>query len=180
VGDPKKPKKRYKTPKFPWQKEVLQEELRLLGEYGLRNKRELWRYTTMLSKIRSNARSLLGKTAKERAEQERLLLNRLIRMGILPKEAILDDVLDLSVEDLLNRRLQTIVFKKGLAKTPYQARQFITHGHIAIGNRRVTSPGYMVSREEEPLVQYFPKSPLADPSHPLRQAITQLVEVKES
>ena len=72
------------------------------------------------------------------------------------------------------------VFKKGLAKTPYQARQFITHGHIAIGNRRVTSPGYMVSREEEPLVQYFPKSPLADPSHPLRQAITQLVEVKES
>ena len=178
MGDPKKPKKRYKTPKFPWQKEALQEELRLLGEYGLRNKRELWRYTTMLSKIRSNARSLLGKTAKERAHQERELLDRLFRMGILPKEAILDDVLDLSVEDLLNRRLQTIVFRKGLAKTPYQARQFITHGHIAIGNRRVTSPGYMVKRGEEDKIGYSSDSPLQNPEHPLRVEVAQAAEVK--
>jgi len=77
----------------------------------------------------------------------------------------------LTVEDILERRLQTIVFRKGLAKTIHQARQLITHGHIAIGNQRVTVPSYLVTREEEELVNYAPDSPLANPSHPLRQMI---------
>lgn len=171
MGDPKRQRKKYETPRFPWRTDVLQEELKLLGQYGLRNKRELWRHKTMLSKFRGIARSLIGKPLEERKKMEEELLSRLKKLGIIHETAVLDDVLDLTVEDILERRLQTIVFRKGLAKTIHQARQLITHGHIVIGNRRVTVPSYLVSREEEDKVNYAPDSPLANPSHPLRQII---------
>lgn len=172
MGDPKKPKKKYESPRFPWRADILQEELKLLGQYGLRNKRELWRTKTLLSKFRSIARALIGKSPEERRKQEEQLLNRLKKYGIIHETAVLDNVLDLTVEDILERRLQTIVFRKGMAKTIYQARQLITHGHIAIGGRRVTVPGYLVKREEENQITYAQKSPLANPNHPARQAIT--------
>jgi len=70
VGDPKKQRKKYETPRFRWRKDTLQEELKLLGQYGLRNKHELWRHETTLSKFRGIARSLIGKTAEERAKME--------------------------------------------------------------------------------------------------------------
>lgn len=171
MGDPKKPRKKYDSPRFPWRADILQEELKLLGQYGLRNKRELWRTKTMLSKFRSIARTLIGKNPEERRQQEEQLLNRLKKYGIIHETAVLDNVLDLTVEDILERRLQTIVFRKGMAKTIHQARQLITHGHIAIGDRRVTVPGYIVKKEEENQITYTPKSPLADPNHPTRQAI---------
>ena len=171
MGDPKKPKKKYETPRFPWRSDILQNELVLLGQYGLRNKRELWRHKTMLSKFRGIARSLLSMPAEKRAKLESELLGKLKRLGILPETAVLDDVLDMTVEDILERRLQTIVFRKGLAKTPYQARQLITHGHIAINGRKVFSPSYLVTKEEENSVTYAPTSPLNNPEHPLRLII---------
>jgi small subunit ribosomal protein S4 len=170
MGDPKKQKKKYATPRFPWRTDILREELKLLGQYGLRNKHELWRHETTLSKFRGIARSLIGKAPEERKKMEEELLTRLKKLGILDETAVLDDVLDLTVEDILERRLQTIVFRKGLAKTIHQARQLITHGHIAIGERRITVPSYIVTREEEEKITYPPKSPLADQNHPIRQA----------
>jgi small subunit ribosomal protein S4 len=175
MGDPKKPKKKYETPKFPWRSDVLQNELVLLGQYGLRNKRELWRHKTMLSKFRGIARSILSMPAEKRVKLESELLGKLKRLGILPKHAVLDDVLDMTVEDILERRLQTIVFRKGLAKTIYQARQLITHGHISVNGRIVFSPSYLVTREEEESVTYAPTSPLNNPEHPLRLALETAV-----
>jgi small subunit ribosomal protein S4 len=102
---------------------------------------------------------------------EKMLLTRLKKLGIIHETAVLDGVLDLTIEDILERRLQTIIFRKDLAKSIYQARQLVTHGHIAIGNRRVTVPSYLVMREEENQITYTPQSPLANPSHPLRQTI---------
>ena len=176
MGDPKKQRKKYETPRFPWRTDVLQEELKLLGQYGLRNKRELWRHKTMLSKFRGTARSLIGKPPEERRKMEEELLSRLKKLGMIHETAVLDDVLDLTIEDILERRLQTIVFRKGLAKTIYQARQLITHGHIVIRNQRVTVPGYLVSKDEEDLIAYAPQSPLSNQNHPLRQAITLTTE----
>jgi small subunit ribosomal protein S4 len=147
MGDPKKQRKKFETPRFRWRKDILQEELKLIGQYGLRNKHELWRHKTMLSKTRGIARSLIGKTPEERVKMENELLTRLKKLGILNETAVLDNVLDLSIEDLLERRLQTIVFRKGLARTAFQSRQLITHGHITMGNRRVTVPSYTVSTE---------------------------------
>jgi small subunit ribosomal protein S4 len=172
VGDPRKQRKKYATPRFPWRTDILQEELKLLGQYGLRNKHELWRHETMLSKFRGIARSLIGKAPEERGKMEEELLTRLKRLGVLPETAVLDEILDLTIEDILERRLQTIVFRKGLAKTIHQARQLITHGHISIGKQRVTVPGYMVTREEENQIAYTTQSPIANPNHPARQTIT--------
>ncbi len=171
MGDPKKQRKKYETPRFPWRTDILQEELKLLGQYGLRNKHELWRHRTSLSKFRGIARSLIGKTPEERRKMEKELLTRLKKLGIIHETAALDDVLDLTIEDALERRLQTIVFRKGLSKSIYQARQLITHGHIAIEKQRVTVPSYLVTKEEENKIAYMPQSPLAKPSHPLRQTM---------
>jgi len=171
MGDPKKPKKKYETPRFPWRSDVLESELRLLGEYGLRNKRELWRHRTMLSKFRGIARSLLGMPASRRRVLEKQLLDKLKRLGILSEDAVLDDVLDLTVESILERRLQTLVFRRGLAKTIYQARQLITHGHIAINGKKVFAPSYIVPKNEEDKIEYAPTSPLINPEHPIRASI---------
>jgi len=178
MGDPKKQRKKYETPRFPWRTDILQSELKLQGQYGLRNKRELWRHKTALSRFREIARSLLGMSTQERQKTEKQLLDRLNRLGILPETAALDDVLDLSLEDILERRLQTIVLSKGLAKSIYQARQLIAHGHIAINERRVPSPSYLVLRDEEAKIAYAPTSSLSTPNHPLIEAIRSVKEAK--
>jgi len=178
MGDPKKQRRKYETPRFPWRTDTLQAELKLLGQYGLRNKREMWRHRTMLSKFRGTARSLLGMDAEERRKPQKQLLDRLHRLGILPETAALDDVLDMSLEDILERRLQTLVFRKGLVKSIHQARQLITHGHVAIEGRRVSSPSYLVLRDEEAKISYAPTSPLSNPNHPLRESVGATAETK--
>ncbi|HDD69248.1 MAG TPA: 30S ribosomal protein S4 [Candidatus Korarchaeota archaeon] len=160
MGDPKKSRKKWEGPSHPWRKEILAEELELLGRYGLRNKRELWIAKTILRRIRASARRLLALPPKIREREEKSLLNRLYKMGIVPSPDIpLDEVLNLTVESILERRLQTIVYKKGLAKSLYHARQLVVHGHISIGGVRVTSPSHLVSREEEELIGHAPTSP---------------------
>jgi small subunit ribosomal protein S4 len=179
MGDPKKQRKKYETPRFRWRKDSLQEELKLIGLYGLRNKHELWRHKTTLSKTRGIARSLIGRTSEERIKMENELLTRLKKLGILAEISALDNVLDLSIEDLLERRLQTIVFRKGLARTIFQARQLITHGHITIENRRVTVPSYIVAKVEEDQVRYSLQSSIANEAHPLRQALSYVAKEPE-
>jgi small subunit ribosomal protein S4 len=172
MGDPKRQRKKFDSPRFPWQIDTLEAELKLLGQYGLRNKREIWRHKTLLSKYRGIGRSLLGKSVEERSVQEEQLLNRLNRLGILNEESALDDVLDLTLEDILERRLQTLVFHKGLSQSMNQSRQLIAHGHISIDGRKVSSPSYLVLRDEEEKIEYAPKSPLNNPDHPITKAST--------
>jgi small subunit ribosomal protein S4 len=174
MGDPRRQRKKFETPKFPWRVDILQNELKLLGQYGLRNKRELWRHQTMLSKFRGTARSILGMPEEEGEILRTQTLTRLNRLGILPETAALDDVLDLTIDDVLARRLQSLVFRHGLAKSIHQARQFITHGHIAIDNRRVSSPSYLVLRDEEDKIAYAPASAMASKDHPLRLDIATM------
>jgi small subunit ribosomal protein S4 len=171
LGDPKKQRKKFDTPRFPWQMDVLDSELKILGQYGLRNKREIWRHKTLLSKYRGIGRSLLGIPTEERKKQEKQLLDRLHRIGILPEESALDDVLDLALEDILERRLQTLVFHRGLAESMQQSRQFITHGHIAIDGKRVSTPSYLVLKDEETKIAYAPKSSLMNQSHPITKSL---------
>lgn len=153
-------KKKWKGPRHPWIAEQLSRELELLGTYGLRNKRELWRAHTELSRIRRQARQLLAAPEEVRVREERKLLDSLYRKGLVGDKATLDDVLGLTIEDLLERRLQTIVWKKGLSKTIYQARQMVVHGHIEVRDKEVDVPGYMVSREVEETVKIRESSPM--------------------
>ena len=149
MGDPKKPRKTYSRPKNPWRSEQLAQELYLVGTYGLRNKRELWKTQGELSNVRKQARHLLAASAEVRAKDGKKLLDSLSRRGLVAEGVALDDVLNLSVEDFLGRRLQTLIYKKGAAVSPLQARQLIVHGHIKIGKRTVDIPGYHVTAEEE-------------------------------
>jgi small subunit ribosomal protein S4 len=135
-----------------WTTDQLNSELYIMGSYGLRNKRELWRTQTEVARIRNQARALLALPSEVRADKEKRLLNFLNRLGLVKEGATLDDILNLKVEDLLERRLQTIVMKKVNTRSPYQARQIVSHGHVSVGNRKVNIPGYLVRIEEEPQI----------------------------
>ncbi|GAB4306069.1 MAG: 30S ribosomal protein S4 [Promethearchaeota archaeon] len=158
-------KKKYKTPNHPWERDRISEELVYLGRFGLRNKRELWKHQSQLRRFRQIARYLRTLPDERREAGLEELAGRLYRLGITEWDIDLEDVLNLTVEDVLKRRLQSIVFKKGLAKTVFQARQFIVHGHVAIKGRRITSPSHLVKRDEEESVDFFFNSPLANPDH---------------
>ncbi|MDI9611296.1 MAG: 30S ribosomal protein S4 [Archaeoglobaceae archaeon] len=155
MGDPKKNRKFYVAPVRPWDRSRLERDNQLVITYGLRNKRELWRFQNILRKYRRVARDLLGKInlpgregemAKSKAQA---VIKKLQKYGVLPENSTLDDVLGLSVENFLERRLQTLVYRQGLARTIKQARQMIVHGHIEVDGRKVTSPSFIVLRDLE-------------------------------
>jgi small subunit ribosomal protein S4 len=137
-------------PKKLWDQDRLTMDKGLKAEYGLRNMRELWMATAELKKYRREARRLLSITEEERREDAKKVLAKLARMGVLKENAVLDDVLSLDVRVILERRLETLVLRKGLARTIAQSRQLITHGFVAVSGRKVTRPGYLVSLAEEP------------------------------
>jgi small subunit ribosomal protein S4 len=178
MGYPGKNHKSYQTPKRPFEKTRIEDETRLVIEYGLRNKREVWKAQSHLRRYRKAARELLALMSNS-AEKDRFdakkeeLISHMQRAGLLGADADIDNVLALKVPAQLERRLQTIVHRKGLARSPKQARQLVTHGHIAISGRRVTVPGYLVTRGEEGEISYYGKSPFVDAAHAERTRITK-------
>jgi len=182
MGDPKFPRRTYQTPSHPWQGERIKEEAIVVKEYGLKNKRELWKAKTQVRDLRKQSRDLQART-RTGSEQAKMEANNLLtscaKIGLLPMEgATLDDVLGLQTKSMLERRLQTIVMRKGYAITPGQARQFIIHGHVAIDDRKVTIPGYIVTRGEEDKIVINPRSPIANDTHPLRISQKEALEIR--
>lgn len=139
-------KKKYETPVRPWDRQRIEEERATLAQYGLKNKKELWRAQGDLRKFRRLARLLAARSNKE---QESLIVEKLVRLGILDQGSGLDDILALTPQKFLDRRLQTVIQKKGIANTVKHARQMIVHGHVRVGERKVVYPSYLVSRAEE-------------------------------
>ncbi len=150
MGDPRKHRRKYETPLRPWDKKRIEEEVEIMKKYGLRRKNEIYKAESILRKFRRNAREL---AARKNEKLEKELIGRLHRLGLVDKDATLDDVLSLTLEDILNRRLQTLVFKKGLAKTPKQARQFIVHGHVKVNKVKIKWPSFLVPKDLEDTIQ---------------------------
>ncbi len=169
MGDPRRQKKKYVVPKKPYDTDRFEQELDFIGRFGLRNKRELWRHSTELSNYRRQARNLLALPPSEREQVEKELVGKLTRFGVL-EESVLDKVLDLTLENVLERRLQTIVFRKGMAASMHHARQLVAHGHIALDSARVTTPARLMTVGETDRLTYTNKSALNDQSHPARIA----------
>lgn len=155
MGDSRKIAKKYSTPRHPWQAERINEEKGIQKEFGLRNKREIWKAESMIRRIRREARKNLASTTLQAEKEKGQLLQRLIRINVVKGTATLDDVLALGTKDLLERRLQTRVYKKGFSNTINHARQLIIHGHIAIDGRKMTTPGYLVTANEENKIGYY-------------------------
>jgi small subunit ribosomal protein S4 len=166
MGDPQKLKKKYTRPLKLWQKERITEENELLKEFGLKNKKEIWRADSILKKYSREAKRLIAYKTEQATKEKDQLLRKLRGLGLIPAEGDMNSVLSLKLKDILGRRLQTIVYKKNLANSISQARQFVVHRHISIGNRSINTPSYLVKKVEEDQISYRQVSPLAKPDHP--------------
>lgn len=139
-------RKTFKRPRTRWDADQIRTEREILRQYGLRRKRELWKAQSVLRGFRQRARQL--NAVKDDAKIT-ILVDRLSKLGLIKGQASLDDVLSLSVSDLLERRLQTLVVRKGMAKGAMEARQVIVHGRIAVDGRQMISPSYLVPVAQE-------------------------------
>lgn len=163
MGGIRKPRKQYTVPRKRWDKSRIESEKKTLETYGLKNKRELRRFETILRGKRKNARSLLALTGDARVQAEKELFESIAKIGLLPRNSTIDDILSLDTQELLEKRLQTVVWRKNLAKTIKQARQFIVHGHIAVNGRKVTAPSYITKLDEVDHISYYKKPMQLEP-----------------
>ena len=169
MGDPKQFRKKYNTPRHPWVRANIESERTILQEYGLVKKKEIHVAYSFVKKYRDIAKKLIAARALPQAQKEKAqVLNKLQALGLLSAGAELEHILGLEPKDVLSRRLESIVYRKGLARSMKQARQFITHRHILVGNQEISTPSYLVSLEEEGTVRFKEKSSLADSEHPER------------
>lgn len=142
----KKLTKQYETPFEAWDGERIEKEKELIEEFGLANKREVYKAESELRGLRRQARKA---AASEKEDQKKPLLEKAHRLGLIKADGEIVDILSLETRDILNRRLQTAVERKGFADTAKEARQRVVHGHIFIDGERVNVPGYLLTQEEE-------------------------------
>jgi len=174
MGDPKQLRKKYNTPRHPWIRANIESERVVLKDYGLVKKKEIHIANSFIKKYRDIAKRLIAISTIPQAQKEKeQILNKLQDLGLLPSGAELEQILGLELKDVLSRRLQSVVYRKGLARSMNQARQFITHRHIIIGDQEISSPSYLVSVAEEGAVTFKQKSALADAEHPERVILTK-------
>ncbi|CAI8163033.1 MAG: 30S ribosomal protein S4 [Methanobacteriota archaeon] len=182
MGHPKFARPKYDTPPHPWKADRIEEEHAIRNNHGLKNMTEIWKAKSQLRRHRRQAMKLIGRVDTSEghfAREKEDLLRSLHSKGLIGSDAIIDDILSLSAEDILNRRLQAQVYYKGLACSMKQARQLVTHGQICIGEQKVTVPSYPVSRDEEEHIRYHPRSNLNDENHIIRQTILGVRESAE-
>ena len=169
MGDPKKQRKKYSTPSHPWRKSRIDSERIILTDYGLKNHKEIWKFSSRLKRFTTQAKKLIAATSEQAKKEELQLKDKLFKLGIIHNKTIKpEDILNLTIQDVLNRRLQTLVYKQGLAKSVNQARQFIIHGHIFVNGNKVTIPSYMVTKDEEHKIIFNPSSKISSLEHPER------------
>ena len=179
MGHPKFARPKYDTPTHPWKKARIEEEHALKEQFGLKKiggMKEIWKGKSKLRRWRQNAMKLIGlvDTSEGHFSREKDdLVESLYRRGLLGDGATLDDILLLTVEHVLSRRLQSQVYYCGLATSMRQARQLVIHGHIGIGDQKMTVPSYIITRDDENLLTYHHTSPLTDTDHPIRKEIEE-------
>jgi small subunit ribosomal protein S4 len=174
MGDPKKQRKKYSRPLTPWETGRIEEEKSLKREFGLKNKKEIWKIRSLLRRYLSEAKRLITDKSRQSEFESEKLLSTLRSYGLIEASAKLDDVLEINSHNILSRRLQNVVFKKGLSRTVKQARQMIVHGHIVIGDKKITIPSYLTKVEEEELISYQVSSAFSSIDHPERKKTEEI------
>lgn len=172
MGSFRRLRKNFSTPLKRWDGVRIADEAKIQEAFGLKSKREIWKAKDVVKKFRDSARLLFASSGPDAEKRKADLLARVHRIGLLQEGASLDDVLGLSIEKYLERRLQTQVYKKGFAKTADQARQLVVHGHMLVDGERITVPSYVLPMGFEEKLTYSPQSKISDKAHPLRIAMT--------
>lgn len=143
MGDIRRKHKLFSRPRKLFDRTRMDEENVLVKRYGLKNKREIWKAKSAVSKLRQQAKSLIGKSD----EEQRKFFEKLSGMGISVVD--ISDVLGLTEEIIFSRRLQTFVFKKKLANTVKEARQLIVHKNVLVDGAVVNIPSFWIGRDME-------------------------------
>lgn len=149
----KRKHKAYSRPKRPFDKVRIDEEAEIKKEFGLKNKKEIWKAEAKVKSMREKAKKLIKSSPKE----QKALFERLKKLGL--KVNSIADILSLDKKDYLARRLQTIVYKKGIASTVKTARQMITHKKILIDGKAINTSSYIVPINLENKISVKPKKP---------------------
>jgi small subunit ribosomal protein S4 len=180
MGDPKKLRKKYSTPVHPWNKGDIDRAKAIRREFGLSVRKEVLIADSFLKKYKDIAKRLIADTSKQGVLEKKQMMDKLNRLGLLSTVAELDQVLSLTIQDVLNRRIQSVTYRMGLARSMKQARQFIVHRHITLDGKDITSPSYLLSVEEESKLKFKDKSALSDENHPERVQEIPEVEAPKS
>jgi small subunit ribosomal protein S4 len=168
MGDIKKLTNKYSTPSHPWRKERIDTERALRRQYGLKNSTELWKLSSKLKSFKDQIKNFATMAPEQGAKEKAQLEARLAKYGIQPESGNLEEVLDYTPQTLLNRRLQTVLVQRNMARTMRQARQFIVHRHVLVGDKCISAPGYLVTVAEETQITFKANSDLANEQHPER------------
>ncbi|MBI2207942.1 30S ribosomal protein S4 [Candidatus Woesearchaeota archaeon] len=168
MGSPKKQRKKFSTPSHPWQKERILKEQELVREYGLKRKYEIWKMNSILKNFTSQAKNLITAKTTQSEKERSQLLKKLSSLGLISQNAKIEEVLSLTLKDVMERRLQTLLYRKHMARTIKQARQFIVHQQVAVGDKKITVPSYLVPLTEENNIQFASGSAFVDTNHPER------------
>lgn len=169
MGDPRKIRSKYSGPGHPWRKARIEEEKKLLHEYGLKSKSEVWKSLSKLKDISSQAKKLIAARGLQAEKEKKQLLAKLQRLGLVKPDAQLDNVLSITLKDILERRLQTRLVRKHFARSMKQARQFITHEHVLVNSKKITSPSYLVLVDHDNSITFSNSSSLVNTEHPERK-----------
>lgn len=168
----KKLKKTYETPNEGWNEERIQREEELMEEYGLKNKKEIYKAQSELRSFRREARKLVSE--EDDSEQVQKIKKRAHDLGLVKGDAELEDLFTLNVTDFLDRRLQTAVNRRGYADTAKEARQLVVHGHVYVDGKRVNVPSYVLTKEEEKKVE------LRMPEQPDNEEVEEETDTEET
>jgi len=162
----------YSKPKVPWNSAQIKEDKVIMKQYGLRRKKELWKSQEVLRNYRERARKLI---AANNPRKEGILIDKMVKLGLLKKDMGLDDILALDVHNILDRRLQSVIKQKGITGNIKTARQYIVHGHVLLDDRRMKFPSYLVSIDEENKLKLHPNSKnLAEKPAPKKENIKKI------
>lgn len=151
MGEIKRKRKKFSKPRKLFDRERIDYENVIVKEFGLKNKREIWKMNSKVSKFRRRAKELIN----DEKEEQKLFFDKLNKLGLNVKE--ISDILGLTERDLLERRLQTIVFKKNLANSVKQARQLIVHKHILVDGSIINKPSFWVEKDLENKIKLRPR-----------------------
>ena len=179
MGLVRKQRRKYETPNHPWQAQRIEEERKIIEEYGLTNKKQIWKNSSILRNFRKQAREITKLRGEKKDSNSKILIQKLNRLNLVKTGSKLSDILNLQLRDVLERRLQTVVYKKNLSNSIKQARQFILHKKISVNGKIISSPSYLINEKDK--IEYKNGfSPVLTTVVESNTKNTEEVEVKEN